>query len=70
MFETFNAPAMYVAIQAVLSLYASGRTTGVVLDSGKSNNSWIITQNIAVKIIFEVGSGFFSNIHVWITDFN
>merc|ERR1712205_163267 len=27
MFETFNAPAMYVAIQAVLSLYASGRTT-------------------------------------------
>jgi actin len=28
MFETFNAPAMYVAIQAVLSLYASGRTTG------------------------------------------
>merc|ERR1719334_2094036 len=34
MFETFNTPAMYVAIQAVLSLYASGRTTGVVLDCG------------------------------------
>jgi actin-related protein len=34
MFETFNCPAMYVAIQAVLSLYASGRTTGVVMDSG------------------------------------
>merc|ERR1719320_2142829 len=30
MFETFNMPAMYVAIQAVLSLYASGRTTGIV----------------------------------------
>merc|ERR1712212_749394 len=30
MFETFNTPAMYVAIQAVLSLYASGRTTGIV----------------------------------------
>merc|ERR1712168_1291793 len=27
-------PAMYVAIQAVLSLYASGRTTGIVMDSG------------------------------------
>uniref|UniRef100_M3YLS6 Actin alpha 1, skeletal muscle n=1 Tax=Mustela putorius furo TaxID=9669 RepID=M3YLS6_MUSPF len=27
MFETFNVPAMYVAIQAVLSLYASGRTS-------------------------------------------
>jgi len=34
MFETFNVPAMYVGIQAVLSLYASGRTTGMVLDSG------------------------------------
>src|SRR5436190_24069260 len=34
MFETFNTPAMYVAIQAVLSLYASGRITGIVLDSG------------------------------------
>ena len=33
-FETFNSPAFYVAIQAVLSLYASGRTTGIVLDSG------------------------------------
>ena len=34
MFETFNVPAFYVSIQAVLSLYASGRTTGIVLDSG------------------------------------
>ncbi|KAI8840441.1 actin-2 [Chytriomyces cf. hyalinus JEL632] len=34
MFETFNAPAFYVQIQAVLSLYASGRTSGIVLDSG------------------------------------
>merc|ERR1711890_124099 len=34
MFETFNAPQLFVSIQAVLSLYASGRTTGIVLDSG------------------------------------
>jgi actin len=34
MFETFGVPALYVAIQAVLSLYSSGRTTGIVLDSG------------------------------------
>ncbi|CAF0837391.1 unnamed protein product [Adineta ricciae] len=33
-FETFNAPALFISMQAVLSLYASGRTTGVVLDSG------------------------------------
>ena len=34
MFDTFNVPAFYVAIQAVLSLYSSGRTTGMVFDSG------------------------------------
>ncbi|MCL4124293.1 UNVERIFIED_CONTAM: hypothetical protein GTU68_056308, partial [Idotea baltica] len=34
MFESFRIPAMYVSIQAVLSLYASGRTTGIVMDSG------------------------------------
>jgi actin len=36
MFETFNVPAFYVEVQVVLSLYASGRTTGIVLDSGDS----------------------------------
>jgi actin-related protein len=40
MFETFNVPAMYVAIQAVLSLYASGRTTG--------KSSWIIVFVILI----------------------
>ena len=34
MFETFNVPAMYIAMQPVLALYSSGRTTGVVFDSG------------------------------------
>ncbi|XP_010011639.1 PREDICTED: LOW QUALITY PROTEIN: actin, alpha skeletal muscle [Nestor notabilis] len=43
MFETFNVPAMYAAIQAVLSLCASGRTTGIVLDSGDD-----ITPNMPV----------------------
>lgn len=33
-FEAFNAPALFVSMQAVLSLYAAGRTTGVVLDCG------------------------------------
>lgn len=44
MFETFNAPAMYVAIQAVLSLYASGRTTGKHL-------SYILACQIAYSSI-------------------
>ncbi|XP_077377904.1 actin, cytoplasmic 1-like isoform X2 [Festucalex cinctus] len=34
MFETFKTPALYVALQAVLSLYATSRTTGVVVGSG------------------------------------
>ncbi|MEQ2264324.1 Actin, aortic smooth muscle, partial [Xenotaenia resolanae] len=43
MFETFKVPAMYVAIQALLSLYLSGRTTGIVLDSGDG-----VTHNVPV----------------------
>jgi len=38
MFETFNVPAMYVATQAVLALYAAGRTTGIVVDSGSATS--------------------------------
>ena len=34
MFETFNTPAMYTTIPAVLSLLASARTTGMVIDCG------------------------------------
>ncbi len=34
MFEDYEVPAMYIQIQAVLSLYAAGRTTGIVVDSG------------------------------------
>eukprot|EP01083_Nonionella_stella_P022943 63413_1 len=35
-FETFNVPAYFTNPGAVLSLYASGRTTGVVVESGHS----------------------------------
>ncbi|XP_047306695.1 actin-66-like [Impatiens glandulifera] len=35
MFETFHTPSMYVVNQAVLSLYASGRYNGIVLESGE-----------------------------------
>ena len=34
MFENFNVTSVYVSIQAVLALYASGRTTGCILDCG------------------------------------
>lgn len=35
MFETFNVPCLYVSVQGVLALYSSGRTSGLVLDSGE-----------------------------------
>ncbi|XP_062393371.1 actin, cytoplasmic 1-like [Sardina pilchardus] len=34
MFESFNTPAMYIAISPVLAFYASGRNTGIIVDSG------------------------------------
>lgn len=34
MFESFNSPGIYIATQAVLSLYSTGKTTGMVMDSG------------------------------------
>ena len=34
MFEKFNVPAMYIVNQSMLPLFASGKVTGVVLDSG------------------------------------
>jgi len=33
-FETLGVPAAYVSMQAVLSLYSVGRTSGMVIDSG------------------------------------
>ena len=41
MFETFNVPSLYLAIQSVLALYSTGRTTGLVLDSGEGLNSTV-----------------------------
>lgn len=39
MFELFNVPCLYLSSQEVCSLYASGRTTGLILNSGDSVTS-------------------------------
>ncbi|KAJ5067152.1 actin [Anaeramoeba ignava] len=36
MFETFSVPAMYLSNTSVLSIYSSGRTTGISVDFGDS----------------------------------
>uniref|UniRef100_A0A8C6ALG1 Actin beta like 2 n=1 Tax=Monodon monoceros TaxID=40151 RepID=A0A8C6ALG1_MONMO len=43
MFKASNTPATYVAIQAVLSLYASGWTPGIMTDSGDGVNHTVPT---------------------------
>ncbi|BFZ63934.1 Centractin [Saitoella coloradoensis] len=52
LFESFNVPALYTSIQAVLALYASGRTTGLVLDSGDG-----VTHSVPVYEGFALTSG-------------
>ena len=39
MFETFNTPALYCSRSSPLSLYATGRVTGIVVDTGHTNSS-------------------------------
>ena len=41
MFETFNVPGLYIAIQAVLSLYSAGKFTGIVIDSGEDITQFV-----------------------------
>lgn len=42
-FEKFDVPALYIETQAILSLYASGRISGIVLDAGEG-----VTQCVPV----------------------
>jgi len=41
MFKKFDVPAFYVSMQATLGLFASGRTTGLVVDSGHDTTSFV-----------------------------
>ncbi|CAF1451683.1 unnamed protein product [Rotaria magnacalcarata] len=49
LFEHFNVPALYVAIQPVLTFYASGRIAGIVLEIGDGVSATVpIFQGYAV----------------------
>ena len=53
MFETFGVPAMYVSLQAVLSLYAMGRVTGCVFDCGEGASHIVpIYEGILKHVVF------------------
>jgi len=41
MFESFNVPCLYTSVQAVLALYSSGRTSGIVIDSGEETTHFV-----------------------------
>jgi actin-related protein 2 len=46
MFDTYNFGGVYVAIQAVLALYAQGLSSGVVVDSGDG-----VTRNLIALLL-------------------
>ncbi|ETO22441.1 actin [Reticulomyxa filosa] len=58
-FETFTSQAVHIANQAVLSLYSTGRTTGVVLECGDGATfSGLVTEgNIVPQGTFRLDVG-------------
>jgi actin-related protein len=57
MFETFNTKGMFVDNTAPLSLYASGRTTGCVVDSGDG-----VTHTVPVYEGFSIPNAAYKNL--------
>ncbi|XP_026637124.1 actin-like [Microtus ochrogaster] len=45
LFETFNVPALYVANQGVLSMYAAGRTSGITIECGEGMTYFVPVIN-------------------------
>lgn len=41
MFEVLNVPGMYLSAQAILSLYSTGKTTGIIVDIGHGSTHYV-----------------------------
>lgn len=52
MFETFNAPGLYIAFSPLLSLFSAGRFTGIVFESGEG-----VTQIVPNLDGFPINNG-------------
>jgi actin-related protein len=50
MFETFDVPATYIAVQSYLSVYASGRNTAMVIECGEgSSHTFPVTDGYTCR---------------------
>ncbi|EGT47335.1 hypothetical protein CAEBREN_19877 [Caenorhabditis brenneri] len=60
MFERFNVPSYYVAIDSVLALYSTGRTTGIVINSGEGGTDLEEEMKIAesdIELLYTLPDG-------------
>ena len=52
MFEKYNVPAFFLCKNAVLSAFANGRSTGLVLDSGATHTAAV--QSMTAMLLDKV----------------
>eukprot|EP01084_Bolivina_argentea_P144105 252917_1 len=63
MFETFNVPSFYSAVQPLLALFANGRTNGLILDIG-DNITHSVPINDSKCLLEGVKTGNYGGMHI------
>uniref|UniRef100_A0A4W3GND5 Uncharacterized protein n=1 Tax=Callorhinchus milii TaxID=7868 RepID=A0A4W3GND5_CALMI len=59
LFEGFGVPALFIAHQTLLSLYSTGRTTGLIIESGLGKCKEGIHSELLNNIVLSGGSSMF-----------